>query len=64
MWARLTALDEDLANSTLSLADHETLVQDLSMWHKQAVTRARRQRLADFTHEVDQSTQSGNSYQA
>ena len=64
MWARLTALHEDLASSTLSLADHEILVQDLSMWHKQAVTRAHRQRLADFTHEVDQSTQSGNSYQA
>ena len=64
MWARLTALDEDLANSMLSSADHETLVRDLSMWHKQAVTKARRQRLADFTNEVDQSTQRGNSYQA
>ncbi|CAE7218932.1 unnamed protein product [Symbiodinium natans] len=31
MWARLTALDEDLANSTLSSADHETLARDLSM---------------------------------
>ena len=64
MWARLTALDEDLATSTLSPADHETLVKDLSTWHKQAVTRARRQRLADFTQEVDQATQRGNSYLA
>ena len=64
MWAHLTALDEDLENASLSPADHETLVKDLSTWHKQAVTRARRQRLADFTQEVDQSTQRGDSYLA
>ena len=45
-------------------ADHETLVKDLSAWHKQAVTRARRQRLADFTQEVYQFTQRGDSYLA
>ena len=39
MWARLTALDADLAQATLSPADHEMLVQDLATWHKQAVTR-------------------------
>ena len=58
------ALDEDLENASLSLADHETLVKDLSTWRKQAVTRARRQRLADFAQKVDQSTQRGDSYLA
>ena len=54
-WSRLTALDEDLRSHSLTQADHEVLVKDLATWHKQAVSLAKKQRVADFTKEVDHS---------
>ena len=64
MWARLETLNEDLAQESITPADRESLVQDLSTWHKQAVSRARKQCLDAFTTEVDQATSKGNSHLA
>ena len=62
MWSRLSALDEDLRSHSLTQADHEVLVNDLATWHKQAVLLAKKQRVADFTKEVDHAANTGDSY--
>ncbi|CAE7439908.1 unnamed protein product [Symbiodinium natans] len=53
---------QQLTPPDMNEADHEVLVNDLATWHKQAVSLAKKQRVADFTKEVDHSANTGDSY--
>ena len=62
MWTRLKQLQQEYDSCALTDADHTQLLDDLGMWHKQAISFARKQRAQDFQKEVEEACFTGDSH--